>query len=426
MQLSKKSVAVFAWMFVCIIFVLAQNIQTSFDVQDSCTPEQRKLLDQSVTETLELVDTAREGIKNVAKDVIMQQNLLMYLGTRQTKANRDVNTVESESWRKATQFAAVWSILIACLLFLQRWHCADLAELEQTGMLRDVRLFLEDKLDAFGGGKPRLYCSSKWWQQKQPGDLAQDTSGDPIPEKTIRDKYGHELDVVDDKHNYAYWSDDYKTYEFGDDTGGEFYCDNESNLAGTDDSPFIRPIALTMCPSSFSLAPVTNPPSPPRTTALGDTRPRDGQSLNELQPRSITFFHEVINVIRGVKATTNPKIVGGEHCKSACDKAYTCDVQAKPTADGCPLIIQYAQANPAGARKNPDNYAFFALSYWYWQKRKYSEDVDSKELAADDEPGVRYSFVNSEGNGQSVPSGGGLDRRSQGLAEVHQNSDSTR
>ncbi|KAL9036034.1 MAG: hypothetical protein Q9180_004531 [Flavoplaca navasiana] len=267
-----------AWLFMCMSSSLAQDIDTSFDVQGSCTPEQRGLLNQFVIETLELVDTARQGIESVNNDDIMQLNLRTYLGAKQTPNNRDTKTVDK--------------------------------------MLRDVRSFLTGALPAFGDngkGKPKLYCSSKWWQQKQPGDAAQDAEGQPIPDRTIRDDNGKQLGIIKGRQQYAYWTDEYNAYTFGDDTDGEFYCDNEDNLALTDDSPAIRPVALIMCPSSFKIQPGTNLP---RTTILGDKRPQAGQEVNKFQPRSLTFFHEVIHVVRGVKATTRFGKIPLEYCKS--------------------------------------------------------------------------------------------------------------
>lgn len=66
---------------------------------------------------------------------------------------------------------------------------------------------------------------------------------------------------------------------------------------------------------------------------------------------------------------------------------------AKSVSDSYPDIITFANKDPAGSRKNPDNYAFFTLSYWYWQKRKYSHDDDSGDLAGDAQPGIKYHFA---------------------------------
>ncbi|KAL9032069.1 MAG: hypothetical protein Q9180_006716, partial [Flavoplaca navasiana] len=232
-------------------------------------------------------------------------------------------------------------------------------------MLTDVKSFLHGTKPAFGNSpKPRLYCSSKWWKQKQPGDQAQDASGVPVPNLTVRDKFQGQLGVIEGKQQYAYWSDDYNSYTLGDDTAGEFYCDDPRNTALTDDSEYIRPIALIMCPSSFSLHTGTDHE---RTPALGTIRPQDGKLLNTLQPRSLTLFHEVIHVVRGVRATTR---LSGD----------------PPEWYGCPKIMEYARLDPNGARKNPDNYAFFTLSYWFWKKRRYNANGSPEELAADGEP----------------------------------------
>ena len=96
MQLPKEFGLGATWLFICISSSLAQDIDTSFDVQGSCTPEQRGLLNQFVLETLELVDTALQGIENVKSDDIMQENLRTYLGAKQTPANRDTRTVSSK------------------------------------------------------------------------------------------------------------------------------------------------------------------------------------------------------------------------------------------------------------------------------------------------------------------------------------------
>ena len=100
MQLLKMPGRSAAIILVFIMHTLAYTIDDSFDVQDSCTPDQRKLLNQFVTETLELIDTSLVGIENfkIGKDddEIMGQNLLMYFNAKKTQANRDPNTVLSE------------------------------------------------------------------------------------------------------------------------------------------------------------------------------------------------------------------------------------------------------------------------------------------------------------------------------------------
>lgn len=64
---------------------------------------------------------------------------------------------------------------------------------------------------------------------------------------------------------------------------------------------------LIMCPSAFDLDPGGRPK---RTVAIGDTKPNNKQNLNEVEPRSVTFLHEVIHVVRGnaiTNAVDNPE-----------------------------------------------------------------------------------------------------------------------
>ena len=65
-------------------------------------------------------------------------------------------------------------------------------------------------------------------------------------------------------------------------------------------TPGLRAEALIMCPSSFELKPGSRPG---RTRIIGDTKPNTRQNLDELEPRSLTFLHEVIHVVRGNAAT---------------------------------------------------------------------------------------------------------------------------
>ncbi|KAL8688083.1 MAG: hypothetical protein Q9218_005917 [Villophora microphyllina] len=331
-----------AWLIVCSIHTYAQNIGTSFDVQGDCNNAQRALLDTFVTETLDLADTALAGIGNFDNDEIIRENLLTYFGAKKTKANQPINTVRN--------------------------------------VLDDVQNFLRGNRAAFGGNKPRLYCSSKWWQQRQPSDAAQDINGQPIPDQTIRDLFPTQLGVINGKQQYAYWSDDYKTYLITDDQHGQFYCDQTDNLAVTDDSSNVDPHALILCPSSFQLQVGTHPP---RTNALGSTRPTDGQNLNDLQPRTLTFFHEVIHVVRG---NQNTQRVGKNPLEYY----------------GCPMALEAGSKDAAYSRKNPDNYVFFTLSYWFWQHRKYADDGSLMDPAGSDR-GTKYNFPDCRANPETVP-----------------------
>ena len=65
-------------------------------------------------------------------------------------------------------------------------------------------------------------------------------------------------------------------------------------------TPELRTEALIMCPSSFEIKPGSRPG---RTTVIGDTKANNKQNLDELEPRSLTFLHEVIHVVRGNAAT---------------------------------------------------------------------------------------------------------------------------
>ncbi|KAL8992113.1 MAG: hypothetical protein Q9169_007358 [Polycauliona sp. 2 TL-2023] len=367
-----------ALIMLSLSFTSAQTIDTSFNVQDAfCTSEQRVLLDVFVTETLQLVNTALKGIDDYNNDREIQQFLLTYLGTKQSGAGANMKKVRT-LLKDVSNFLSGTS-----------WENDD----EDSGTPTEI-----EKED-----KPKLFCSSKWWQQKQSGDLVQDAEGNEIPDQTIGQRFRDKLvvkdkkkrlangqEVIEKKQQYAYWTDIYKAYEFADDEEGEFFCDDEDQLGLTDEEAGIEPTAMTLCPSAFKIQPGNPAVNKERTTALGSARPRENQILNELQPRSLTFFHEVIHVVKGVKATTLVGQNAFEFCKTL---HYVSDDQAEHTADGCPDIMTCAKDNKNDARKNPDNYVFFALSYWYWRNRKYSKDDDSGNLAAG-LPGVRYNFAN--------------------------------
>ncbi|KAL8672054.1 MAG: hypothetical protein Q9168_003481 [Polycauliona sp. 1 TL-2023] len=228
------------------------TIDTSFDVQDAyCSPEQRELLNTFVTETLQLVNTALRGIADVDNDVKVRQNLLTYLGTDRTPVDKPLTQV--------------------------------------TG--------------------------NTWWKQKQASDEVQDATGNAIAGLTIAQRFRKELAVTKKEladgakeQRFAYWSEDYRAYEIADDTGGQFYCDDEEHLAATDDS---------------------------------------------------------------------------RHGVTPC--------------------LAFAASKDPGARKNPDSYAFFALSYWYWREQKWVDDKEnSAKLAEAGKDGIRYNFANGEANGQKV------------------------
>ena len=168
-----------------------------------------------------------------------------------------------------------------------------------------------------GKGKGKLYCTSQWWEQKQPGDLYQDANGNTLPDdkagrQTILRHYPKELKQGNGPTLYPYWSAEYHAYITGTDEEGRFYCDKPDNLAITIDRiSKTAPPALTMCPSSFRLSPSDKISA--RTSTLGENRPTDGQNLQDLQSLSLTFLHEIIHVARTVERTTR-KGSPSEYC----------------------------------------------------------------------------------------------------------------
>lgn len=70
----------------------AYNIDNSFDVQAGCACE-KSALNQYVTETLTLVNTALTALGNLNNDVLMKEELTTYLGTLyQCTRERDVTS----------------------------------------------------------------------------------------------------------------------------------------------------------------------------------------------------------------------------------------------------------------------------------------------------------------------------------------------
>ena len=54
--------------------------------------------------------------------------------------------------------------------------------------------------------------------------------------------------------------------------------------------------------------------------------------------------------------------------------------------DGCAEALQAAAKAKSDALKNPDNYVFFTLGYWYWEKRTYDDNIKYKFVNCKAEP----------------------------------------
>lgn len=98
-----------------------------------------------------------------------------------------------------------------------------------------------------GGGKPRLYCSSRLWVRKNPGDTEQGKDGKTLPPdgqgpKTLLRRFAAELsEQIDGRAPLVFWTDQYNEYLISNDQGGQYFCDSPDRLAVTDDSDDIVP-----------------------------------------------------------------------------------------------------------------------------------------------------------------------------------------
>ena len=114
--------------------------------------------------------------------------------------------------------------------------------------LEQVRDFLNGNEELpGGGGKPRLYCSSRLWIRKNPGDTEQGKDGKPLPPdgqgpKILLRRFAAELsEQIDGRAPLVFWTDQYNEYLISNDQGGQYFCDSPDRLAVTDDSDDIVP-----------------------------------------------------------------------------------------------------------------------------------------------------------------------------------------
>ena len=70
--------------------------------------------------------------------------------------------------------------------------------------------------------------------------------------------------------------------------------------------------------------------------------------------------------------------------------------------DGLFPAITSAKNDPGFARHNPDNYVYFALSYWFWQNKKYDAQGNTMD-ANSNQKGTKYNFANGKANAATVP-----------------------
>ena len=201
--------------------------------------------------------------------------------------------------------------------------------------------FLQNENEIFKGTlKPRLFCESQSWvvAKNWDTDIAVDVDGN-----VMKDRQGAELTIAQafKKSEYKalrragktpYFVSLYSDYIFVFPVEGPEYCNSPAdsssatNLGVTWDN-LGRPIRGThhkiltvLCPASFDVVERKkggdgkdiNPQ--PRQATLGTQPPSEMGNIKDVQPRSLTFFHESIHVV-GSNDETKPTTKDGEQCK---------------------------------------------------------------------------------------------------------------
>lgn len=160
--------------------------------------------------------------------------------------------------------------------------------------------------------KLRLFCSSKWMEERDFSDASELTppSGRQAkkPKITIEDAHRPLLDGLDTqvrKRVKPYWMPDFGVYFINEPGTGSDYCDDQySRFGGTvdDGSPGFQqgepgyPGTMTICMSRvFSAG--------GGVSTLGEKEPTEGATLNDFMSKGITLFHEMFHMVLGVAKT---------------------------------------------------------------------------------------------------------------------------
>ncbi|KAF4336786.1 hypothetical protein FBEOM_9343 [Fusarium beomiforme] len=233
--------------------------------------------------------------------------------------------------------------------------------------LSAVKDFIEGNGDEREGGKPWLFCSSKWLQELSWDDIAYDPdTGEKFPDdddksksKKVRDVLKHPQHDPKNPRGFPFWSPDLRQYVLEDESGD--YCSKKFE-AGVgyygSTSEDTTPTTVTICVQNM-LAKKGPMKIPKESLTLGKVQ-KEGSSIVNFRTMSMTLFHELFHVALGVEATKEE------------EKSYDLKYIAKPRNedggegdddDGDFILTE-------DALHNPESYTYYALSCVLGQKNE--------------------------------------------------------
>ncbi|KAK4160429.1 hypothetical protein QBC43DRAFT_338230 [Cladorrhinum sp. PSN259] len=304
----------------------AVSIFGSFYITPNCEPL-ADLLDTWYDESYDMAEAAVAAMNNYANDVDVQKAVTTFFGIKPT---------DGDAGRKAilTHLRQVFSFLN-----------------QNNANLLDFR-------------QPWLFCNHDFMIAKDKNDAAFDQMGRPIPDpadptkhKTIYEMFTTKLT----KNKNPYWMQEINEYTF-DSVDMSRYCDDPENSALTWDvsprgaDPGTAVPLMMICPNAFTDRDYYDPmPGSDKVTA--------GSRLQNYQPRSITFLHEMFHLVRG------REVLSGKA------EAYTIDG-----------TLELARSDAVQARKNPETLAFFGLAMYHLGRGSWDFSDPSKAVKLAKQP----------------------------------------
>ncbi|KAM6476473.1 hypothetical protein HDV62DRAFT_247359 [Trichoderma sp. SZMC 28011] len=203
-----------------------------------------------------------------------------------------------------------------------------------------------------------IFCDSTWLIEQTQDDTAKDYQGNGIIDKNgnlvpIESIPGYKTAIGTKAGNKIWWSGQYAPFNgyYFSPTGAD-YCSNPKSLGLTS---FISELEVNtktgtlkgrrqvediiICPSSFTT-------SAPNSFTAGDALISAGTGLDTVLPKSATLLHESFHNLFGTTGQYGFLQTGEEYNLMTC--------------------ISWANVNAVnGARKNPENYVFFAAHMFY-------------------------------------------------------------
>jgi hypothetical protein len=160
-------------------------------------------------------------------------------------------------------------------------------------------------------GPPWMFCGSSWVTQRKRTDYSEIKGGQYKHEQEncdgelilvpleIQDDPAYKDYMYEEENGkevatslVPYWSEDLGQYTFEPDYKGKGYCAAAKSLAGTQVQT--KPGTILMCPSAFT--------NTENAATLG-SRAANTNTLQQVLPRSSTFFHETFHLVHGTADT---------------------------------------------------------------------------------------------------------------------------